>query len=46
MKDTKNQESGREVQTLLEKLEQATPKQVAQSLIAQIVLKIKNKKKA
>lgn len=46
MKDTKNSESRAEAKTFLEKLETATPSQAAQSVIAQILLKLKQDKKS
>ncbi len=46
MKDTKNSESKPETKSFLEKLETATPTQVAQSVIAQILQKLKQDKKS
>ncbi len=43
MKDSKNTESRAETKTFLEKLEAATPTQVAQSIIAQILQKLAKK---
>lgn len=46
MKDMKNREPKPETKTFLEKLETATTTQVAQSVIAQIMQKLKQDKKS
>lgn len=46
MKDKKDTEHSVEAKTFFEKIETATPTQVAQSVIAQILLKLKKGKKS
>jgi hypothetical protein len=46
MKDKKDQTPQSESQSYFEKLEAATPTQVAQSVIAKILLKLKEDKKS
>lgn len=46
MKDKKDQQPQPESQSYLDKLEQATPTQVSQSIIAKILQKLKEDKKS